>query len=69
MHIQSDSTPIPQPLQQFHDIVEEDTKDTNLRKLFGNLETRNDDADNSNVSFNQEDSIEKAIEVPSFQDI
>lgn len=69
MHIQSDSTPIPQPLQQFHDIVEEDTKETNLRKLFGNLETRNDDADNSNVSFNQEDSIEKAIEVPSFQDI
>ncbi|PIS55897.1 hypothetical protein CJI97_001135 [Candidozyma auris] len=69
MHIQSDSTPIPQPSQQFHDIVEEDTKETNSRKLFGNLETRNDDADNSNVSFNQEDSIEKAIEVPSFQDI
>ncbi|QEL61580.1 hypothetical protein CJJ09_003727 [Candidozyma auris] len=69
MHIQSDSTPIPQPSQQFHDIVEEDTKDTSSRKLFGNLETRNDDADNSNVSFNQEDSIEKAIEVPSFQDI
>ncbi|PSK34724.1 hypothetical protein C7M61_004917 [Candidozyma pseudohaemuli] len=68
MHVQSDNTPHSQPTEQFHDFTKEDQETSGSHKLFQNLGPRDSNSQATNVSF-ADDSLDKSIEVPSFQDI
>lgn len=69
MHIQSDNAPHVQPTEQFHDFTKEDDDTKGSHKLFQNLGPRESTSQMAReVSF-ADDSLDKSIEVPSFQDI
>lgn len=70
MHVKSDNTPHSQPGQQFHDILDDTEKGLGPYKLFQNLAPGNTNSQaTGEASFLQDDSLDKSIEVPSFQDI